>query len=215
MKGAVMAVQEQRQSFRFHLEEQNWSNLWRLPLQDGLKLLLWKITIEAIPVRAPAFRLNEYSDSSQLICVGCGQHNETVLHVFHGCTLANLLWSTSIWGLHISRIPDTYLTKWIHILLNAETLLGIRPLSFQSFILHTALLMDVLWFSRNKAIHDGVQIIASDLQNSLSLRFSDHSVSWLLQVSRPAICWIPPEPDQMKIKFDVAIRQSGSFSHLL
>lgn len=171
MKGAVMAAQEQRQSFRFQLEEQNWSNLWRLPLQDGLKLLLWKITIEAIPVRAPAFRLNEYSDSSQLICVGCGQHNETVLHVFHGCTLANLLWSTSIWGLHISRIPATYLTKWIHILLNAETLLGFRPLSFQSFILHTALLMDVLWFSRNKAIHDGVQIIASDLQNFLSLRF--------------------------------------------
>lgn len=134
-----------------------------------MKLLLWKIATGAIPVRARSFRLREVSDPSPLLCFGCGQHYETVLHVFHGCTLARLLWSTSNWAFDISRIPESSAADWIHILLNAESLLGIQSRSFNSFILNAALIMDVLWFSCNKFLHEGEPVVVSDLQHSLSL----------------------------------------------
>ncbi|KAB1211586.1 hypothetical protein CJ030_MR6G013916 [Morella rubra] len=77
-------------------------------------------------------------------------------------------------------------------------------------MLNAALIMEMLWFSRNKFLHEGEPVVASDLQNSLSRRFSEHSTAWLQQNSRLALCWVPPEPSFMKINFDVAICQIGS-----
>lgn len=82
VKGAVMKAQERRRPVRSFLDEQDWKTLWRLPLQDRLKLLLWKIAAEALPVRAPAFRSFEGEPPTELLCSGRGQHLETVLHVF-------------------------------------------------------------------------------------------------------------------------------------
>lgn len=146
VKGAVKLAQARRRPTRLFLEEQDWSNLWRLPLQDRLKLLLWKIAAETIPVRAPSFHSLNDNPSFEVYCVGCGQQLETIMHVFHGCTVTRFLWSTSPWSLDISCIPVSSLANWIHVLLNAETTLGISSRSFPSFILRAALTMDVVWF---------------------------------------------------------------------
>lgn len=96
-------------------------------------------------------------------------------------------------------------------MLHAETKLGISSKSFPSFILNAALIMDVVWFSRNQTIHEGKELVISELQRSVSSCFLKHSMAWVLQSSRPASFWVPPEPNQMKINFNVVIRHSGSY----
>lgn len=134
----MVLAQERRRPSRIFLEEQDWSKLWKLRLQDRLKLLLWKIASDAIPVRVPSFRRGEAEHNSNLLCICCGQRPATSLHLFHECTVARLLWNTSMRSLDISRISISSPAKWIHILLNADTLLGIRSRSYPSFILNAA-----------------------------------------------------------------------------
>lgn len=95
VKGAVLSAQSMRRSSQFFLEERDWSKLWKLQLQDRLKLLLWKVAAEAMPVRVPEFRRHEDNDAPHLQCPCCGQYPETTVHLFHDCTMARLLWNTS------------------------------------------------------------------------------------------------------------------------
>lgn len=78
VKGAVGLAQERRRPSRMILEEQDWASLW-------------KIAAEAIPVRVPPFHMVEADSNPQLLCVCCGQHPKTILHIFHDCTVARLL----------------------------------------------------------------------------------------------------------------------------
>lgn len=68
VKGAVLTAQACRCPSRICLAEHDWSSLWRLPLQDRLKLLFWKIASESIPVRAPALWSQEDSALSIVLC---------------------------------------------------------------------------------------------------------------------------------------------------
>ncbi|KAB1225939.1 hypothetical protein CJ030_MR1G005470 [Morella rubra] len=47
--------------------------------------------------------------------------------------------------------------------------------------------------------------------DSLAMRFVESSAAWLVQDSTSTLCWVPPGPNQLKINFEVAIRQSGSY----
>lgn len=55
IKGAMYRAQQIRRPFRLFLEEEDWSKLWKLHLQDRLKLLLWKVAAGAIPIRTPSY----------------------------------------------------------------------------------------------------------------------------------------------------------------
>lgn len=76
----VFSLRRARQCF---LSEHDWSLLWKLPLQDQLKLLFWKVASEAIPVRAPS-RI-AFGSTSPPICANCGDAQDSILHIFHGC----------------------------------------------------------------------------------------------------------------------------------
>lgn len=104
VKDAVLKMQEARRSPRLLLSEHDSSKLWKLKLQERLKLILWKVAGEAIPIRALPFCLNNSELYSNMCCIGCTDQAKTILLVFRDCSIAHTLWMLSAWPLDISRV---------------------------------------------------------------------------------------------------------------
>lgn len=118
--------------------------------------------------------------------------SEFHLHVFHSRSIARILRCLSNWPFGISRLPISSPADWIRFLLNVNSELGIRSSSMPLFILNTALIYDIPWFSWNRAIHEGKAVIISDLQQSLASRYIEHHVAWISHASSFYVTWTPP-----------------------
>lgn len=63
------------------------------------------MAVGALPVRVPSFVFDITDIQINQMCGNCGSQAETILHVFHSCTVAQRLWCISHWPLDICRIP--------------------------------------------------------------------------------------------------------------
>lgn len=79
-------------------------------------------------------------------------------------------WRISPWPMDISRIPAASSADWVNSILNADSVLGLRPSSVPLFILHAAMLCDNLWLARNKATHENHTVDIAELRSSLGFR---------------------------------------------
>jgi hypothetical protein len=71
-------------------------------------------------------------------------------------------------------------------------------------------LCDILWFSRNKALHDGIIPNISLLASSIKKTSLAHFAAWSSKASNIVEVWSPPAKGSFKINFDTAIR--GNFA---
>jgi hypothetical protein len=68
----------------------------------------------------------------------------------------------------------------------------------------------MLWFSRNKAIHDGIIPDISKLALSIKKSSLAHAAAWLLVSAKEVKFWIPPQEGSFKINFKTGIRDHFS-----
>lgn len=69
----------------------DWKRLWRAPLQDRLKLLLWKIAWNSLPCMSNIERsLHRSLDDN--ICGFCHHEGESLVHLFFECPIAQIAW---------------------------------------------------------------------------------------------------------------------------
>ena len=74
----------------------NWVKLWNLNVLERIKILLWKIEVNALPTRENLMQRFQIEDSS---CICCKQEVETVSHLFLRCLASRPLWFSACWGL--------------------------------------------------------------------------------------------------------------------
>jgi hypothetical protein len=65
----------------------------------------------------------------------------------------------------------------------------------------------MLWFSRDKVIHDGIIPDISKLAISIKKSSLAHAAAWLLVSAIEVQVWTPPQEGTFKINFDTAIRE--------
>jgi hypothetical protein len=100
-------------------------------------------------------------------------------------------------------------TSWVEGIINHHSTFGIPLAETHLFQIFATVLCDLLWFSRNKAFHDGVIPDALSLANSIKKTSLDHAFAW--KASHPVTeTWHPPIVGHFKINFDTAIK--GRFS---
>jgi hypothetical protein len=92
----------------------------------------------------------------------------------------------------------TPISEWIIAVRLAVPLADIRR--FQIF---TALIMDTIWFSRNKLIHEAIQPDPPKIILQLKITHEFH-------ISALPSLWSPPQPGSFKGNFDVAV--CGNFA---
>lgn len=86
------------------LPEEEWKLLWRIPMQDRLKLFLWKVVWNCLPSKAKMDRFSNRPEEESY-CVFCHQHVESLIHIFFECPVAQIMWREAPWPIITSQIP--------------------------------------------------------------------------------------------------------------
>lgn len=72
--------------------EKDWKHLWKLEIQDRLKVFLWKCAHAALPFRNTLASLIGGDQEERSLCPLCDQFPETAEHLFLRCRGARVLW---------------------------------------------------------------------------------------------------------------------------
>jgi hypothetical protein len=68
----------------------------------------------------------------------------------------------------------------------------------------------MLWFTRNKVIHEGILPDIAKLASSIKKSSLAHAAAWCSSTVKDPQVWIPPQAGHFKINFDTAIRDQFS-----
>jgi hypothetical protein len=129
-----------------------WKALWKLNLNNRLKLFLWKMVWNIIPTK---FRISQTINSiiQDTSCSLCSSSVDSILHFFFYCPIARVVWRQSFWLMDSLALPVHNIIYWLLIILNPVAI-GIPQTNSHMFQIFAAVAYDQLWFSRNKAHHD-------------------------------------------------------------
>lgn len=90
-----------------------WLKLWKAKFPESLKMLIWRISVNAIPAKENLQLRLPYIDPSRSLC---NEPMETCTHIFFECPFAKALWAATCWGLRVdlaSIITLANITKFI------------------------------------------------------------------------------------------------------
>lgn len=123
----------------------HWKKLWKARFPERLKMLIWRIGINAIPTRANLQRRLQHVD---LTCILCNSGNETSIHLFFECHFARTLWSSACWGFRIDASLLNSNEDIIKLIMASPN--SPMPIREQWTIsLNMAIIIDKIWKTRN------------------------------------------------------------------
>jgi hypothetical protein len=192
-----------------HLSKSSWKALWKLQLNHRLKLFLWKMVWNIIPTK---FRISQTipSSISDTSCSLCSYPIDSLPHLFFTCPLARVVWHQSFWPLDTIALNVTNMTYWLLIILHPHHMLGVPPVETHRFQIFAVVACDYLWFSRNKAYHDGIILNALSISTTINRIALEHYYAWTAKYDKTPAVWKSPSPPYFKINYDTAIRATFS-----
>ncbi|XP_059451030.1 uncharacterized protein LOC132181816 [Corylus avellana] len=196
-------------SFSSPLVSNTWKLLWKLKINARLKLFLWKIAWDIIPSKARLKAIFPISSADSL-CPLCKTEEDSLLHLFFRCSFARIAWRSSFWPLDSLALSSLNLSSWIKGIIFPHFTFGIPQSESHLFQIYAAVLCDLLWFSRNKAIHEGIVPDISKLTASIKKTSLAHAAAWHSSSAKVVEVWSPPQEGHLKINFDTAIRDHFS-----
>jgi hypothetical protein len=78
------------------------------------------------------------------------------------------------------------------------------------FQIFAAVACDYLWFTRNKAHHDGLIPNALIISVTINKTVMEHHSAWTTMLVKTFAVWKRPSPAYFKINYDTTIRNSFS-----
>lgn len=133
---------------------------------------------------------------------------ETVSHIFLERDLAIFLWNSSPWPNCYAGFSNRPISNWVLAILFSCKKLVIPKHDARRFQLFASITMDLIWFFRNKLIHNAVFPFTAKVLHQILFNLDKHILAWNNR-SSPSL-WFPPLLGSFKGNFDVTIR--GSFS---
>jgi hypothetical protein len=157
----------------FPLSPSQWKLFWKMNLNDRLKHFLWKIAWDIVPSKS---RLNVVFPipPPNLVCPLCNVEEDSLSHLFFNCFFARIAWRSSYWPLDSMKWSSLSLSDWIKGILIPNISFGIPLADLHLFQIFAAILCDLLWFSKNQAIHKGVIPDALKLAANIKRVSSEH-----------------------------------------
>jgi hypothetical protein len=141
-------------------------------------------------------------------CPFCKGPLETLSHIFIECEFVVFLWNSSPWPNCYAGFSNRPISDWVLAILFPCEKLVIPLHDARRFQLFASITMDLIWFSRNRLIHDAVIPSPSKVLHQILFTLDKHILAWNDRSSHSL--WFPPLLGSFKGNFDVAIR--GSFS---
>jgi hypothetical protein len=187
------------------LEPHIWKLLWKLKLNARLKLFLWKIAWDIIPSKARISLILHITPSNSF-CPLCEAEVDSLHHLFFRGIFARVAWRHSFWPLDSLSWNSLSLQSWIKGIILPHLTFGIPKKEAHLFQIFVAVLCDLLWFSRNKTVHEGSIPNILKLADTIKQTALAHSAAWKTAPKPLTESWSPPSKGAFKINFDTAIR---------
>jgi hypothetical protein len=89
-------------------------------------------------------------------------------------------------------------------------MLGFSPTETYRFQIFAAVACDYLWFTRNKAHHDGIILNALIISTTINKIALEHYSAWTTKYDKTPEVWKSPSPPYFKINYDTAIKATFS-----
>jgi hypothetical protein len=186
-----------------------WKKLWKLNLNDRLRLFLWKIAWNILPTTS---RINSILPlpNRQPECPLCKIAYDSLHHLFFNCIFARFVWRHSFWPLDSSAFDFNTMADWIQHIISPGISLNIPSIDHHKFQIFAVVTCDLLWFYRNKFYHEGITIDIRLILKHINTVTMEHYNGW--HPFHPVVTetWIPPTSPWVTINFDTAIMDSFS-----
>jgi hypothetical protein len=148
-----------------------------------------------LPSRANIGRFVTSVEDDTWFCPFCKGTLETLGHIFLDCDFASIFWSS--WLIITSGFSTMPISYWI---------LAIPRKEASKFQLFTAIILDYIWFSKSKLIHEDLVHVSTKAIKQVSTSLELHLSTWHA-ANMPSL-WFPPLMGSVKGNFDVAVRNS-------
>jgi hypothetical protein len=99
-----------------------WKSIWKLNLNDRLRLFLWKIAWNILPTKE---RLGQLFPISDTHCPLCNMAKDSLHHLFFDCFFARVVWRLSFWPLDSTAFHFSSMEDWIAAIISPDRSLGI------------------------------------------------------------------------------------------
>lgn len=116
VKEAYLHGQQGRFQTTGDLMRQEWKQLWHIRVQHRLKLLIWKIATNAMPIGRDGH-----------LYLLCGETGETSEQLFLACPVSSSLWIAEPWPMSSAHFVGQSIQSWLKFLLHPPNL----PISAQ------------------------------------------------------------------------------------
>ncbi|KAG6628833.1 hypothetical protein CIPAW_14G039600 [Carya illinoinensis] len=181
--------------------EEMWKQIWNLDVQGVVKLFLWKVGQELLPIKE---NLHRRKVSASNMCPICERRVETAVHMIWGCSAASDVWA----------MDESPVRKWC----NAEW--GFAELwasMFQKLRIEDVELMAYtmmrLWLRRNLLVFENKFDAPENVFKAAKLAMSEFKEANLIKqrclgaraVRREAVKWEKPEVGMVKVNWDTAV----------
>ena len=144
------------------------------------------------------------------MCPLCNVEEDSLSYLFFRCFFARISCRLSLWPLNSLKWASLSLSEWIIGILTPHSSFGIPFADSHLFQIFAVMLCDLMWFSRNQAVHKGVFPEVSTLAASIKRVSLEHYVAWSLKLHPAKEVWPKPPQGFCKVNFDAAIREGFS-----
>ncbi|KAF4381932.1 hypothetical protein F8388_000626 [Cannabis sativa] len=197
---------------RLRVSNMEWKKIWASPVQERIKLFLWKMKKNILPC---GDRLRSVFGNSS-VCVFCKGNNDSLSHLFFHCSLARARWFASPYALRSDLLcfgSDSEIVPWIFSSVCCP-FLAPNDNDFPQFAAH---LCYSIWHARNQLFHQGIVPSPSSIIEKVMAAINDYNrllergrVSVdepLLEPARTA----QPVPKVVNFYVDAAVRGDLAF----
>uniref|UniRef100_A0A803P0S6 Reverse transcriptase domain-containing protein n=1 Tax=Cannabis sativa TaxID=3483 RepID=A0A803P0S6_CANSA len=155
---------------RLGVSNMEWKKIWASPVQERIKLFLWKMKKNILPC---GDRLRSVFGNSS-VCVFCKGNNDSLSHLFFHCSLARACWFASPYALRNDLLcfgSDSEIVPWIFSSVCCP-FLAPNDNDFPQFAAH---LCYSIWHARNQLFHQGIVPSPSSIIEKVMAAINDYN----------------------------------------
>lgn len=200
VKDSYLYDQKARMEITSGLTPQEWKKIRRLKIQLRLKMMIWKVSANALPIRSAT------RTSNGILCPFCQESEEAPEQLFLGCPISLAVWRQGPWHLNFRAFGTLPIQQWICFILKPCNFPRPNCASWPQIMLTISITLDSIWGARNKLVHEGHIPVMADLPRLIQRHYAAHLLAWEVTTSSLSPVWHPPLEGSLKINFDVALK---------
>ena len=185
-----------------------WCKLWKLPLHERLKMLLWRIGSNILLTNKNFALRVGFGDT---LCPLCYVEEESILHLFFHCPVARAVCFDQRMVIYSDCFPIHSCADIVYVVVSPFSFVGdfsIGSNSAQLFAIIFALTLECIWTLRNLAVHKVQSVNTLSTVQGLDLKILEHFSSFSREdchPTAPCVRWQPSPGPVFKLNMDAAV----------